>query len=310
MLAEHIGHRAIGKRFGKSHALRHVGDDAPVRPRLARQRQELALPRDAPLRIGDGAVLLAPGRSRQQHMRAGVDGVVAEHVVGDDEQLQLFQRRAHRGGARQRGRRIGRHHPQRLDLPALDRLEHLHGLEALALSHVRRVPEPAHAVDLDRHEIHVRGKLIGETAHLASAHRVGLAGQRQRPHAGLADPAGRKMDVDDGVDLVGALRRLVHALRITRDAARLRSEQIEELRDVGLGEAGRGGGRRDVRRDLPRTCEGLGKARGVRFDIRVIEPAGIGQMHQQAAEQRRVGAGRDGKKEIGVVSPSRCGEDR
>ena len=147
---------------------------------------------------------------------AGIDGVVAQHVLGDDEQFELPQRLAHRAGARQRHRRIGRHHPQRLDLAALDRLEHLHRLEALALGHARRVPEPPHAVDVVRREVHMRGELVGEPADLAAAHRVGLAGERERPHAGLADAAGGEMAIDDGVDLVGALRRLVHALRDSR----------------------------------------------------------------------------------------------
>ena len=125
----------------------------------------------------------------------------------------LAKRFAHGAGARQRHRRIGRHHPQRLDLAALDRLEHLHGLEALALRHRRGAPEAADAIDLLRREIHVRGELIGEAADFAAAHGIGLAGERERPHAGLADAAGGKMAVDDGGDLVGALRRLVDALR-------------------------------------------------------------------------------------------------
>ena len=96
--------------------------------------------------------------------------------------------------------------------PRVDRLEHLHGLQAFAPRHARRVPEAAHAVDLGRREAHMRGELVGEAADLAAAHRVGLAGERERPHAGLADAAGGEMAIDDGVDLVGALRRLVHAL--------------------------------------------------------------------------------------------------
>ena len=64
---------------------------------------------------------------------------------------------------------------------------------------------------------HMRGELVGEAADLAPAHRIGLAGQRERPHAGPADAAGGEMAVDDGVDLVGALRRLVHALREAGD---------------------------------------------------------------------------------------------
>ena len=82
--------------------------------------QERALPRDAPLRIGHGAGFLAPGLRRQQHMRAGVDRVVGDHVLGNDEQFELLQRLANGIGVRQRHRRIGADHPQRLDLAARD----------------------------------------------------------------------------------------------------------------------------------------------------------------------------------------------
>jgi hypothetical protein len=64
---------------------------------------------------------------------------------------------------------------------------------------------------LDRH---VRGEHVGEAADLAPAHGVRLAGDRERPHAGLADAAGGQVAVDDRVDLVGARGRLVDALRI------------------------------------------------------------------------------------------------
>ena len=66
-------------------------------------------------------------------------------------------------------------------------------------------------------EIHMRGEHVGEPAHLPSAHGVGLAGNGERPHAGPADPAGREMAVDDGVDLVRARRGLVHALTEDRN---------------------------------------------------------------------------------------------
>ena len=157
--------------------------------RLARRRQERALPRDAPFRIGHGAGFLAPGLRRQQHMRAGVDRVVGAHVLGNDEQFELLQRLAHGVGVRQRHRRIGPHHPQRLDLAARDRLEHLHRLQPLMGGDARRLPEPAHAVDVRRREAHMRGELVGEPADLAAAHRIGLPGQRERRRARLADPA-------------------------------------------------------------------------------------------------------------------------
>ena len=53
-------------------------------------------------------------------------------------------------------------------------------------------------------EVHVRGEHVGQAADLAPAHGVGLAGDRERPHARLADAAGGQVAVDDGVDLVGA----------------------------------------------------------------------------------------------------------
>ena len=115
--------------------------------------QERALPRDPPLRIGHGAGFLAPGLRRQQHMRARIDRVVGNHVLGNHEQFEFLQRLADGVGVRQRHRRIGAHHPQRLDLAARDRLEHLHRLQPLMGGDARRLPEPAHAVDVRRREI-------------------------------------------------------------------------------------------------------------------------------------------------------------
>ena len=72
----------------------------------------------------------------------------------------------------------------------------------------RRAPEALHAVAmLGILDIHMRGEHVGEAADLAPAHGVGLAGDRERPHARPADAAGGEMAVDDGVDLVGARRR-------------------------------------------------------------------------------------------------------
>ena len=62
-------------------------------------------------------------------------------------------------------------------------------------------------------QLAVRAQQVGQPADLAPAHGIGLAGQRQRSHARLADAAGGQMTIDDGVDLVGPLRRLVDALR-------------------------------------------------------------------------------------------------
>ena len=55
-------------------------------------------------------------------------------------------------------------------------------------------------------DVDVRGQRVGEAAHLAATHGIGLAGHRERPGARLADAPGGEMTVDDGVDLVGARR--------------------------------------------------------------------------------------------------------
>ena len=57
------------RRRAQPSRARHLRQDPPVGPRLAGRRQERALARDAPLGVGDGAVLLAPGRGRQAHVR-------------------------------------------------------------------------------------------------------------------------------------------------------------------------------------------------------------------------------------------------
>ena len=158
----------------------------------------------------------------------------ADDVLGDDEQLEPAERLAHLARARQRDRGIGRHHPQRLDPAAGDGVEQLHRLEPFARRHPRRLPEAADAVDVLGGEAHMGGELVGEPADLAPAHGIGLAGQRERPLPAAADAAGREMAVDDGVDLVGALRRLVHALREAGDGVRDGTKELEEARDIGL----------------------------------------------------------------------------
>ena len=107
----------------------------------------------------------------------------------------------------------------------------------------------------------------------------------------LADPPGRKMAVDDGVDLVGALRRLVDALRVHRDDTLGIRKHLEERRDILLGQAGRQRGGAGAAGDAARTGERIVEARGVALDVVAIERAVIGKMNQQPAEQRGVGAG-------------------
>ena len=215
-------------------APRDLGDDPPVLPRLAGRRQERPLARDAALGVGDRAVLLAPRRAPAggcgRHRRCRWRAIASETT----ESSQAAQRVAHRVGVGQAGDGIGRHDPHRLDLAGAHRLEQFDRLQARPASPCAvGVPEAADAVDVGRGEIHVRGERVGERADLAAAHGVGLAGDRERPHARPADAAGQQMAVDDGVDLVDAGARLVDALRIERDRLLGAREPVEEGCQVG-----------------------------------------------------------------------------
>ena len=76
MLAENIGGALVGERIREAHAPRDLRDDPPVGLRFARQRQEAALARDAPLGVRDRAVLLAPCGGGKKNVSAAVQRVV------------------------------------------------------------------------------------------------------------------------------------------------------------------------------------------------------------------------------------------
>ncbi len=183
MLTENVRRRVEAEGSTETEPLGDLAHDPPVGLRLARRGKERALPRDASFGVGHGARFLAPGLRWQQHMRAHVHRVVGDDILGNDEHFELLQRLANAVGVRQRHRGIGPHHPQRLDLAARNRLEHLHRLQPFMGGDARRLPEPAHAIDVRRRKSHMGGELVGEPADLASAHRVGLPGQRERRRA-------------------------------------------------------------------------------------------------------------------------------
>ncbi len=213
-------------------------------------------------------------------MHAGIDGIVGEHILRDHEQLELLQRGARGVRVRQRHRRIGAHHPQGFDLALGDRLEHLDRLQSLMGGDARRLPESPHAIDVRRRERHMGGELIGKPADLAPAHRIGLPGQRKRRRARLADPPGGEVAIEDGIDLVGALRRLVDALRKQRHHARGILEHLEEFSDVLFGQAGRERGRANAAGDAFCTRERCVEASRVTRDIVGIERTGLSEVHE------------------------------
>ena len=149
----------------------------------------------------------------------------------------------------------------------------------------------------------MRGELIGQAADLAPAHGVGLAGDRERPHARPADAAGREMAIDDRVDLVGAAGRLVDALRKDRDDALGRGEPVDRScasvvrRDVAVA-CGRS---RASPRIARAPASASSKPVGVRGDVAPIERAVLGEIREQTVEQRDVAARRDRQMQIGML---------
>ena len=169
----------------EAHAARDVADDLPVRARFARRRQKGALARDAALGIGDRAVLLAPAQGRQQHVRpvrwCRCRATMSEATTSS----HLASARAHLVGVRQADQRIGGHDPHGLDVARLDRAEQVDGFQARLVGHARRLPEVLHGGAVGGIvELHVRRQHVRQAADFAPAHRVRLAGQRERPHAG------------------------------------------------------------------------------------------------------------------------------
>ena len=177
------------------------GDDPPVGLRLAGQRPEGALARDAALGVRHRAVLLAPGGGRQQHVGDG-GGVGAPHHIGDGDERAGLERRTDEVGLGQAVDGVRRHDPDRLHPPVGNGAEQVDGLEAGALGDARTSPEALHQFPVGGAvEFQMGGELVRQPADLAPAHGVGLAGDRERPHPRPADAACGEVAVDDGVTL-------------------------------------------------------------------------------------------------------------
>ena len=83
-------------------------------------------------------------------------------------------------------------------------------------------------------QIEVTGQHVGQAAHFAPAHSVGLACGGKRAAARRANAASGQVAIQDCVDLIGARRGLVHALGIDSDDAVRAEPHVAEGFDVGL----------------------------------------------------------------------------
>ncbi|VWB17597.1 hypothetical protein BUB20358_00652 [Burkholderia ubonensis] len=300
-LVEHVGGRCVVERVAETHRARDPGDDPPVRQRLAGRLDRLPHQRQAALGVDHHPFALGPQRARQQDVRVAVGFGVEERVLRDHElgRLQAGDRVA---PVRHRRDGVRADDPARLDVAGRHPLEQVDGAVAgLGAQRAARHLPPV----LDELPVRVRQHRAltrqprAHVAHLAPAHRVRLAGQRERPAAGPAQLAGREVQVADRIGVPHAVGALVEPHRPAAHPLRRVADPLRGEPDVGFGQPG------DLR-DLLRRVVGekrrhrvpsfgeLGDERGVGLAVRV-------QQMQQAVHQREIGAGADRQVQVRLV---------
>jgi hypothetical protein len=141
------------------------------------------------------------------------------------------------------------------------------------------------------------GQQIGQCADLASAHRIGLAGERQRTGARAPDLGGGQMQADQGRVLLGAAARLVQALAIQRQHAARLGPPARRGDDVFLAHPAHA-------RHGPRAGLAHDAAQGVKAVSVRTDPVGSDlffpdQPVQHRVEKRHVGAWQDRQMQVG-----------
>ena len=208
-------------------------------------------------------------------------GVGIIHHLRDNDQRAAPQRLTHRVAVRQRDGRIGAHDPHCLHLAAGNGVKQLHRHQARRLRKPFRSPETRHPREIVRLKVHVRRQLICQPAHLSSAHRVWLSGQRKRAAARTVKfPAG-KVHVNDGAAFVAAAGGLVDSHGVEGDGPGGRHKPVVKRTNILRREAAKrrhAGYRPRVRslNDIKQTDEQPGVAAGSERQMQVSNITGGG----------------------------------
>ena len=113
-------------------------------------------------------------------------------------------------------------------------VEQIHRLVAGLARYGGGVPEALHSIATFVSKAHMRRQLGGQPSYLAASHGIGLARHGEGGGAGLADPSGEQVGVDDAVGLVGALIGLVDPLAEEGDGLRVVQEPVVEGAQIHL----------------------------------------------------------------------------
>ncbi len=300
-LLEYLLRALVAEGVLVPHLAGDPGDDPPVRPGLARGVGGLPHQRQIALRVDHHALGLGPHGGRQHHIGVRMGLGLREHVLRDDE-LGRLQPLDDRPAVGDRGDGVGADDPARLDVPVRHLPEHLDGALAGPVRPQRARLQSPQLLDEGPVPVHQRRALAGQArphvAHLAAAHRVGLAGERERAAAGAADRPGRQMQVDQCVGVPGAMGALVQAHGpaahpVARGRYPLRGPAQAVLRYPGDLRDGRG-------RIVPEEVRHRLPALGVLGDELRVDGAVLDQQVQQAVQQRQIRTGRDLKEQIGL----------
>ena len=146
-------------------------------------------------------------------------------------------------------------------------------------------------------EIEMAGQHVGQPAHFAPAHGVGLSGDRHRPAAGGADAACGEVAIENGIDLVRARGGLVDALAEDGDDLPGTNPHVAERGHIFGVKAGCA------------QIVGLGALHcgiepvGVLQEV-LIDSATHHDLGQQMIEQRHIAA--DGQREMQIGAVAAC----
>ena len=221
-----------------------------------------------------------------------------------DQELGAAQRAGEPLGVGLGDDRIGRHDPNDLDGSGLQRVRQLGCRQARRRGDpgqlARDVPQLAHLGTMLR----IRNRAIArkharQASGFATAHRVRLAGERERAAAGAADVARGQAEIDERAVLERADRRLVDSHRPQRHRARRAAEAAGGGDDVSRRYPGGLGGALDgpFAGRVERVCKPIGVALGERAVDQVL----VGQNAEHRCEQRKVGARPDRQVDVGCL---------
>jgi hypothetical protein len=205
-------------------------------------------------------------------------------AVLHDQELGAGERLAHARAVRQRHDRVGGRDDQRAHAAVEQRVGQLGRGEPGSRRHALDRHAPVRG---DRRAIvrvvhaPVARQQVRQPADLAAAHRVRLAGQRQRPATRPPEVAGREAEVDQRAVLQRPDGRLVRAHRPQRHRRARAGEPLGGADDVRRGDAADRGGAR--RRPPPRDGERLVEPARVALDERAVhQPLGVDHREHRA----------------------------